>query len=228
MYQIVSAFRQFSILLVLIVISQQVHAKGLNPDDPQDLFTDTTQKLLLELRDKSSEIKQNKKIAYDISDRLIVPYLDFPKIARLVVGKHWRRASDVQKQQLESEIRGLLIRSYVTAMSTYADQIIAQGDKIIYHPSRYKSGDKKSTIATSIQLLDGKTVDVNYKLYKSKNGWKIYDIRVAGISLAVTYRTSFSAEINQSGLDGLIARLAEQNKKGVVEFPDAAKKLADQ
>ncbi|MEE9494315.1 MAG: ABC transporter substrate-binding protein [Gammaproteobacteria bacterium] len=209
----------------LAILSLSVAAKEMNNDDPQQLFTDATRQLILELKKNSSQIKKNKSIAYNISDRLIVPYLDFQKITQLVVGKHWRRASNEQKAKLTEEIRQMLIRSYVTAMTTYADQIVEQGDNIKYKPSRYKTGDRKATIDTTIQLLDGKTADVNYKLYNSKQGWKIYDIRVAGISLTVTYRTSFSAEIKQSGIDGLIARLEQQNKSGYVELPESVKKM---
>lgn len=193
-------------------------------DDPQALIAGNTKKLLMELREKVSDIKKNQEVAYDLSNKLVVPYLDFPRITRLVIGKHWRSANDAQKKQLVEEIRQMLIRSYVTAMRTYADQIIASGDQVIYLPSRFKEGDKKATVRAAIKLQNGKTVDVQYKLYLSNNTWKIYDIRVGGISLAITYRTSFNTEIQQYGLDGLIDRLSEQNRNGQVKFPGGATK----
>lgn len=196
-------------------------------DDPQGLIAGNTEKLLMELRDKGPEIKQNEQLAYDLSNELVVPYLDFPRITRLVIGKHWRSASKDQKQQLVEEIRKMLIRSYVTAMRTYADQIVANGQQIRYLPSSFKPGDRKATVRAVIMLQNGKTVDVQYMLYLNKDNWKIYDIRVGGISLAITYRTSFSEEIQRSGLDGLIARLSEQNRSGVVDFPGNTQKIID-
>lgn len=193
-------------------------------DDPQSIIAGNTKKLLMELRARVDEIKKDQQVAYDLSDKLVVPYLDFPRITRLVIGKHWRSASPEQKKQLVEEIRQMLIRSYVTAMRTYADQIVASGDQIRYLPSRFKEGDKKATVRAAIKLQNGKTVDVQYMLYLSDNTWKIYDIRVGGISLAITYRTSFNTEIQQAGLDGLIKRLAEQNRTGAVEFPGNATK----
>ncbi len=192
--------------------------------DPQDLIAGNTKQLLVELSGKVEEIKKNQQVAYDLSDKLVIPYLDFPRITRLVIGKHWRSANEQQKKQLVEEIRKMLIRSYVTAMRTYADQIIASGDQVTYLPSRFKEGDKKSTVRAAIKLQSGNTVDVQYLLYLNKNTWKIYDIRVGGISLAITYRTSFNTEIQRTGLDGLITRLTEQNRAGKVEFPGNATK----
>ena len=65
--------------------------------------------------------------------------------------------------------------------------------------------------------------EVQYQLYY-KEAWKIYDIRIEGISLALTYRTSFGEQINREGLDQLIAQLTERNRKGEVELPETATK----
>jgi phospholipid transport system substrate-binding protein len=217
-------FLSVALIAVLAAVTS-VSATESSPDnngDPQALIAGNTKKLLIELRNRVDEIKKNEQLAYDLSDDLVVPYLDFPRITRLVVGKHWRTASDTQKKQLIEEVRQMLIRSYVTAMRTYADQILASGNQITYLPSRFKEGDKKAAVRAAIKLQNSTTVDVQYMLYLSENSWRIYDIRVGGISLAITYRTSFSDEIQRSGLDGLINRLSTQNRKGEVDFPGEA------
>ena len=188
-------------------------------EDPKSLIAHMTESLLDELKTRTSEIKENEDVAYQISDRLVVPNLDFDRITRLVIGKYWRRASAEQKKKLTHELRSLIIRSYVTAMRTYADQIVANGPRITYLPSRYKPGDKKAVVRAALQLEGGKPVEVQYLLYRSDGRWKIYDIRIEGISLAITYRTSFGAEIQRSGIDGLIAQLEERNRNGAVALP---------
>jgi len=206
----------------LMVVSTMVVAaltKDPLDQDPQHLIADMTERLLNELQSNTEAIKQDEAIAYRISDRLVVPILDFKRITRLVIGKHWRRASGEQKKKLTNELRALIIRSYVTAMRTYADQIVINGKRISYLPSRYKPGDKKATVRAVIQLEGGSPVEVHYLLYRSGGQWKIYDIRIEGVSLAITYRTSFGAEIQRSGLDGLIAQLEERNRQGAVELP---------
>jgi len=188
---------------------------------PQPLVAETINQLVERLRQNSEEIKKDQSIAYQISDELIVPRIDFPRITRLIIGKYWRRASDDQRRALVEEVRSLLIRSYVTAMTSYADKIVERSKHIRYQPSRYQPGDRKTSVKASITLGDGQNVAVQYQLYKTSDQWKIYDIHIEGISLAITYRTSFGEIIRQDGLDSLIAQLSKRNQKGDVELPNA-------
>ena len=188
--------------------------------DPQPLVEERIDELIQRLRDNAEKIREDQSIAYQLSNELMAPYIDFPRITRLVIGKYWRTASPAQQQQLIKEVKDLLIRSYVTAMSSYVDDIIAVAEKqgIKYLPSRDKSGDKKASVRATIALEGGQKADVQYQLYY-RDEWKIYDIRLEGISLAITYRTSFGEQIKRDGLDNLITELADRNRKGEVELP---------
>ena len=188
--------------------------------DPQPLVAAKIDELILQLRDNAEKIREDQSIAYRISNELMAPHIDFPRITRLVIGKYWQTASPAQQQQLIEEVKDLLIRSYVTAMTGYVDDIIALAEKkgIKYLPSRYKTGDKKASIRATIALEGGQSADVQYQLYY-RGEWKIYDIRLEGISLAITYRSSFGEQIKRDGLDKLITQLAERNRKGDVELP---------
>lgn len=128
-----------------------------------------------------------------------------------------------------AEIQSLLIRSYVTAMTSYADQIVARKERINYLPSRYKSGDKKASIRANITLDSGQAVEVQYRLYNGDGTWRIYDIVIEGVSLAITYRANFGEQIKRDGLDSRIAQLSERNRKGEVELPPSpvTKPIAD-
>ncbi len=209
-------------LAMASALSQATAASSDIGKDPQPALADAINELIERLQKNADRIKIDSAIAYQISDELIAPRIDFPRIARLVIGKHWRAASEVQRKQLIEEIRSLLVRSYVTAMISYTDQILAQKDHIKYLPSRYTSGDNKASVRASIELDSGQTVEVQYQLYFSDNVWKIYDIRIEGISLAISYRTSFGEKIQREGIDSLIAQLAERNQKGEVELPSEA------
>ncbi|HHJ17954.1 MAG TPA: ABC transporter substrate-binding protein [Gammaproteobacteria bacterium] len=188
--------------------------------DPQPLVVYKLKKLTEQLGENAERIRKDKSIAYRISDELIAPHIDFPRVTRLIVGKHWRQANPEQRKQLVKEVQELLIRSYVTAMVSYIDEIVAGSKDTRYYPSRYREGDKKASVRASIPLEGGQTADIQYQLYY-RDEWKIYDIRIEGISLAMTYRTSFDERIKKMGLDGLITQLAERNRKGEVELPDA-------
>ncbi len=187
--------------------------------DPQPVIAEAIDELIRELEQNRDKIKEDDAIAYRISDELIAPHIDFERITRLVIGKYWRRASEEQRRRLVKEMKTLLIRSYVAAMTSYADEIIAHKDSISYQPSRYKPGDRKASVRTTITIDNGQSVEVQYQVYLNNGEWKIYDIRIEGISLAITYRTSFGETIKREGLESLIEQLAERNRKGEVELP---------
>jgi phospholipid transport system substrate-binding protein len=191
--------------------------------DPQPLVEERIEELVTRLRDNSDAIRTDKDIAYRISDELIVPLIDFPRITRLVIGKYWRDATAAQQQELVTQIRELLVRSYVTAMTNYIDELISDNNMIDFEPSSYQPGDRKASVRANIALGGRAPAEVQYQLYYTQN-WKIYDIRIEGISLALTYRTSFGEQINREGLDNLIAQLTERNRKGEVELPETVKK----
>jgi len=207
---------------VLTVMASLAQAEPSASEDPQRLVADTIDQLIDRLMENSDEIHQDSSIAYRISDELVAPHIDFPRVTRLVIGKYWQAASKQQRDALISEVQSLLIRSYVTAMTSYADQIVAKKDRISYLPSRYKSGDKKASVRANITLDSGQAVEVQYQLYNGEGKWRIYDIVIEGVSLAITYRTSFGEQIKRDGLDSLIAQLSERNRRGDVELPPSA------
>ena len=107
--------------------------------DPQPLLEDRIHELLTRLRNNSEAIRKDKSVAYKISDELIVPLIDFPRITRLVIGKYWRDASDTQREELVKQVRDLLVRSYVTAMSSYIDDLVSEKNMIDFMPSNYRA-----------------------------------------------------------------------------------------
>jgi len=190
---------------------------------PQPLIEVMVDNLLDQLSINAERIDQDASVAYELSNTLVVPYLDFPRMSRIIVGKYWHDASDAQRQRLVDEISALLIRSYVTAMSAYADDTLTD-EQIVYMPSRFKPGDRKATVRAKVTLDSGQSIDVRYALLLTDGQWKIYDISFEGISLALTYRSSFGAMIRDDGLDALIVQLENRNKQGEIDLPGAVTK----
>jgi len=200
------------------------------PDDhdlPQPQIEGMINELLDRLSANAEQINQDRSVAYELSNELVVPYLDFPRITRLIIGKYWRDASDEQRQRLINEISALLIRSYVTAMIAYADDTLLD-EQVVYLPSRYQAGDRKTAVRAKISLDSGQTIDVRYALYRTDDQWKIYDISFENISLVLTYRSSFGASIKNNGLDALITRLGNRNRTGEIHLPGVVTKKMDE
>jgi len=196
-------------------------------DLPQPMVEEMVNELLDRLSSSAEQISQDASVTYEITNELVVPNLDFPRITRLIIGKYWRDANDEQRQRLIDEISALLMRSYVTAMTAYADDTLTD-EQIVYLPTRYQAGDRKTSVRSMISLDSGQTIDVRYALFHKGGQWKIYDISFESISMALTYRGSFGSIIKNDGLDGLITRLEKRNKVGDIDLPSAVSKKMDE
>ena len=169
---------------------------------PQQVIQKTADQLQVSLQ--KPEYKTDFKKATVLVDQIINPHIDFDRVAILVLGKHWRTATALQKERFKQEFRLLLVRTYTTAFTEYSNW------KIRYLPLD-ESTDRKVLVKTEILQSGGKPVAINYRMVQEGGDWKVYDVLIEGISLLQNYRISFNDEIEQGGLDQLIAHLAERN-----------------
>ena len=149
----------------------------------------------------------NQKRVMDLVESKILPYVDFQRMTSLAAGRHWRDASPQQQQQLSKEFRTLLIFTYSGALSQIKNETIE------FKPLRADPADQEVEVRSSVNVARGEPVTLNYRLAKTPQGWKIFDINVLGAWLVETYKGTFATEIGKSGIDGLIKALAERNKK---------------
>ncbi len=137
----------------------------------------------------------------------ILPYVNFQKTTRLAAGRYWRQATEQQRTALADAFRGTLVRTYSGALTR-----VTSGTTITALPFR---GDPKAddvVVRTLISQANGQPTGVDYRLEKTPQGWKIYDMNVEGIWLIENYRNQFAQQINQNGIDGLIQALNQRNQ----------------
>jgi phospholipid transport system substrate-binding protein len=173
-----------------------------------DVLVKNTANDVLEIirQDKDIQSGDMRKIS-SLAEEKILPHFDFERMSRMVLGKHWNKASKEQQQQFVAEFRSLLIRTYASALTKYRNQTIE------YKPMRAQPSDTDVTVRTQIVQPGGQPLPIDYSLVKKEDGWKVYDVVIEGVSLVTNYRGQFSAEVRQSGMDGLIQRLADKNKQ---------------
>jgi phospholipid transport system substrate-binding protein len=157
--------------------------------------------------DKEIRAGDLKKIGA-LVDSKVLPYVDFEHMTASAMGRYWNQATPEQKTRLQEEFKYLLIRTYSGALTQVKDQSIE------VESSRIAVDDTKPyTVKTKIRGGAGDPIQLNYDLIKTPAGWKIIDLNVSGVSLVIAQRTSFAQEIGISGIQGLIDKLAERNKR---------------
>jgi phospholipid transport system substrate-binding protein len=155
--------------------------------------------------DKAIQAGDLQKIITLVDTRLM-PHVNFQRMTASAVGRFWRQASPEQQQRLQAEFKTLLVRTYAGALAQVRDQTIA------LKPLRASPEDTEVVVRTEVRGK-GDPIQLDYRLEKSGNVWRIYDLNVLGIWLADQYRNSFAQEIGAKGIDGLIQTLAERNAR---------------
>jgi phospholipid transport system substrate-binding protein len=156
--------------------------------------------------DKDIQAGNRNKIMELVNSK-ILPHVDAEKMTAQAAGRFWRQATPDQQKRLSEEFRTLLVYTYSGALSQIKNETVE------FKPMRAEAGATDVEVRSQVNVTRGEPITLNYRLAKGAQGWKIYDINVLGAWLVETYKGTFAAEINKSGIDGLINKLAERNKQ---------------
>ena len=172
-----------------------------------DRLVDKTVQEVLEIIGKDDKIGEDKERMLDLIETKILPHFNFTRMTRLAMGKHWSSAAPEQQDVLVNEFRTLLVRTYSNALTTYRDE------RVTVNPIRELGDRVDATVRTIINQGSGKEpVPIDYSMEKGPEGWKVYDVTVAGVSLVTNYRGSFNSQIRRGGVEGLIKTLSDKNR----------------
>lgn len=198
----------FLIVTVFGSTFSPIQADLLPTASAQRLVEETSERMLQTLRERREELEEHPERIYDLVKEMLLPHFDFERIARLAIGKYWRQATEEQRQSFVGELRTLLVRTYSTALLKYSDE------KINYLPLRGPAQAEEIPVRMEIeQARGGSPIMMEVNLYEKEQSWKVYDIKIGGVSLVTNYRTNFANEIRQGGLDQLIEKLKQKNQK---------------
>lgn len=179
--------------------------------DPETLVKQTTEQVLRTLEQNQARIKEDPQVVFGLVQDIVLPHFDFELMSRLVLARHWRTATPEQQRQFVDAFRQLLIRTYGTSLSQYS------GQQVDFLPSPADPDPKRATVRTQVRQPDGPPIPITYQLRQTGDTWKVFDVVIEGLSLVQNYRTSFASEIQQRGLDALIARIQERNRASAAE-----------
>ena len=182
-------------------------ARDVAPDALLNAVTAEVIAVLKQETDAGSQVKIS-----DLVEARILPMFDFARMARITMARNWRLASPEQQTSLILEFKALLVRTYSAALSNYRDQVIE------FRPLRLASGESEVTVKSEVMQSGREQMTIDYDMEKTAAGWKIYDIKVGGVSLVTAYRETFADKVRDGGVDGLIKSLSDRNRQGESRF----------
>ena len=188
---------------VLSVAAAGAHAQAKAPDALiKEVSTDVLEAVKADKTIRAGDVHKVTALV----DQKVMPYVNFQRMTSQAVGRYWRQATPEQQKRLQDEFKLLLVRTYSGALS----QVSAE-QTVELKPMRSQPTDNEVVVRTEIRGK-GDPIQLDYRLEKAGDTWKIYDVNVMGVWLVENYRNSFAQEIGANGIDGLIAKLAERNK----------------
>jgi phospholipid transport system substrate-binding protein len=192
--------RKFLLVCIFFLGASSAHANAM---EPNELIKNTTEELLADFTSNRAAYEADRNILYEMVNKIAIPHFDFNRMTKIVLGKHYANATGDQRNEFTKQFKTLLVRTYSQALFQYSDE------KISFVPAiPYRNG---VIVREEIEVGAAVPVRLEYFLSKKDGGWKVYDVRIDGISLVTTFRKSYNIMISRKGLPVLIADLQKKN-----------------
>jgi len=185
-------------------VQQTAHAQ----QSPNDVIRSASDELAAELAARRDELAADREALYDMVNGIILPRFDRRYAGQLVLGRHWREASKEQRNAFIDALYDNLLQKYADAVLKFEE------DRIEILPFRGDESKPRVTVKSRVTLDDGTEVPVDYSLVRRESGWQVFDVIIEGISYIRNFRAEVNAEIQQSSLDAVIARLQSGGSLG--------------
>lgn len=189
-------------LVACSVLSSTVLASGAADASPRaapdQLVRDVTQRIVTLAEAPAGQ--REREI-----DRLLADSVDVERLARAVLGRHWRTADAAQRQRFVSLLAPYLRATYGSRLGEAAGYRLELGE-----PRPISAGDMM--VPGKASRADGAPIAVDWRVAQTPEGWRILDVVVEGVSMALAWRNEFDAVIGRVGIDGLLAEMARRTE----------------
>ena len=175
-----------------------------DPGPPDAVIEGAVAELSEKLSGRKEELAENRDELYALIDDILLPRFDRKLAAQLVLAKHWRTASDEQRERFINTFYNSLLRKYSDGLLEFDE------DRIEVIEFRGDTSAKRALVKTNVTLNDGTQVPVHYDLVNRGDRWVIFNVKVEGVSYVSNYRTELDSEIRTSSLQAVIDRLESE------------------
>jgi len=147
--------------------------------------------------------------------RLLTRGFDMDEISRFALGRFWRQASDAEKAEYRHLFEDYIVEAYATRLGQYSGQTF-----VVKEERPVEQGDV--VVVSEIDQPNGPPIHVDWRCHMVGGAFKIVDVVVEGVSMAITQRQEFASVIQNGG--GNVAVLIDQLRKKTVKDMSSASK----
>ena len=131
---------------------------------------------------------------------------DTPAISRFVLGKHWRGASTAERQDFVDAFEEMNTRQFLAMVGKFSQEMFS-----VVKVQEDAAKPSLSLVSTKIAQSEGEPISAVWRVRNNDGQYKILDIVVEGVSMAITLRHEYGTVVKSDGVDGLIAIMREKN-----------------
>lgn len=174
--------------------------------NPYKLVQDVASATFDRIKQEQPNIKQNPEVLRDIMEQELLPHVDYRFSAFMVLGKHFKKASNAEKVEFVKVFREYLITTYALAMGYYDDQ------KVEFQPETNFENKKTVTVRAVVKEDGRPDINIAFKVRRNKktNEWKAYDMIAEGISMLSSKQSEFEGILRQQGVQVVIDLMKEK------------------
>lgn len=173
---------------------------------PQQTLKSAVERIQELIRKNHDAYKADPEQFYKVVTDVVVPHFDVPVIARLVLARYWRTATAAQRQAFQSSFTNMLVRSYADALLDNYNSA-----KVEWRPSRVAADATRARVDSVLVRDTGQKYPISFSMLRIGGQWKIYDIVVDNLSLALNFRSQITSEVGRIGLDAVITKMQHGN-----------------
>lgn len=177
---------------------------GAADESPNEVIESAVDQFAERMDGRRDEFVADRSALYTVIDDILLPRFDSRFAAQVVLAKHWRSASEAQRERFIAAFYQALLRRYADGLLEF------EQDKIDIQPHRGDVTKKRTRVRSTVTLDDGSRVAVDYEMVKRKSGWLVFNVVVEGVSYVRNFRAELDSEIRSSSLDAVIERLEKE------------------
>ncbi len=168
---------------------------------PDQFIAGLGERVLQVVTDDSADPHNREKVFRDLFQSAFA----VEDISRFVLGRHWRTATEEQRTQFKQAFEDYAVKTYGTRFSQYS------GEKFIVKDAKPAGEQGDQMVATVIERpAGGPPIRIDWRVRPADGGWRIVDIHVEGVSMAITQRQEYAAVLQQS--NGNVSALVDRIK----------------
>ncbi len=192
-------------LILAILLAAGLSSGSFAADEtPNEVVESAVALFAASLDGRRDELAADRAALYELIDEILLPRFDRKFAAQAVLAKHWRDASESQRERFIEAFYQALLRRYADGLLRF------ESDKVKVLPYRGDASKSRTKVRSTVQLENGSKVAVDYDLVKRASGWLLFNVSIEGISYVRNFRAEIDSEIRSSSLDAVIQRLERE------------------